>query len=427
MAPLSALQRLVGLGCATSAATATRPATTRRGGVEELLNEPGDDAPWTLEGFLKDRGGNAYLERARSAGGNVALRLKELGQIVGHFRGVGYVKSRWLLCEFVAVLVASGVSIQQLALPNINSLSPTMRGVLVLHYAPLLAAAAGPLLPEGHPCIQFFVTDVFKNAGLKPALFRQFLLVIDLLYIACPTTGGDGAQLSARNVQAYSDKVHVAAGLDPIERGAVFLLIWRMLMKEGSYRGPLLAAGGAAFDFVAAHLPDFQLLERCAHSQAMRRLGNLRRHLDDQSTKGKKRSLGVPGPALIASSTRAWTTLLTNVADGALDVTPSDRTSRSRAPEPLSHRPPLPSSTTSLTGTPRRSRSCAGASRSGTPRCRRSGSSCSKCGWGTPRSWARSTRGSRSARPRTRPRAPPRAPSTRSCGASCTPRPARYL
>ena len=129
-----------------------------------------------------------------------------------------------------------------------------------------------------------------------------------------------------------SEDFHVAAGLDPIERGAVFLLIWRMLMKEGSYRGPLLAAGGAAFDFVAAHLPDFQLLERCAHSQAMRRLGNLRRHLDDQSTKGKKRSLGVPGPGLIASSTRAWTTLLTNVAEGALDVTPSDRTSRPRAP-----------------------------------------------------------------------------------------------
>ena len=117
-----------------------------------------------------------------------------------------------------------------------------------------------------------------------------------------------------------------------IERGAVFLLIWQMLMKEGSYWGPLLAAGGAAFDFVAAHLPDFQLLERCAHSQAMRRLGNLRGHLDDESKKGKKRSLGVPGPGLIASSTRAWTTLLTNVADGALDVTPSDRTSRPRAP-----------------------------------------------------------------------------------------------
>ena len=80
------------------------------------------------------------------------------------------------------------------------------------------------------------------------------------------------------------------------------------------------------------HLPDFQLLERCAHSQAMRRLGNLRGHLNDESKKGKKRSLGVPGPGLIASSTRAWTTLLTNVADGALDVTPSDRTSRPRAP-----------------------------------------------------------------------------------------------
>ena len=332
MAPFSTLQSLVGLGCATSAATATRPATTRRGDVEELLNEPGDYAPWTLKGFLEDRGGNACLERARSAGGNVALRVKELGLIVGHFGGVGYVKSRWLLCEFVAVLVVSGVSIQQLALPNINSLSPTMRGVLVLHYAPLLATACGPLLPEGHECIQFFVTDVFENAGLKPALFRQFLLVIDLIYIACPTTGGDGAQLSARNVQAHSDQVHVAAGLDPIERGAGFLLIWRMLMKEGSYLGPLLAAGGAAFDFVAAHLPDFQLLERCAHSQAMRRLGNLREHLDDQSKKGKKRSLGVPGPGLIASSTRAWTTLLTNVADGALDVTPSDRTSRPRAP-----------------------------------------------------------------------------------------------
>ena len=77
---------------------------------------------------------------------------------------------------------------------------------------------------------------------------------------------------------------------------------------------------------------DFQLLERCAHSQAMRRLGNLRGHLDDESKKGKKRSLGVPGPGLIASSTRAWTTLLTNVADGTLDVTPSDRTSRPRAP-----------------------------------------------------------------------------------------------
>ena len=75
-----------------------------------------------------------------------------------------------------------------------------------------------------------------------------------------------------------------------------------------------------------------KLLERCAHSQAMRRLGNLREHLDDQSKKGKKRSLGVPGPGLIASSTRAWTTLLTNIADGALDVTPSDRTSRPRAP-----------------------------------------------------------------------------------------------
>ena len=150
MAPLSALQRLVGLGCATSAATATRPATTRRGGVEELLNEPGDYESWTLKGFLEDRGGNACLERARSAGGNV--------------------------------------------------------------------------------------------------------------------------------------------------------------------------------------LPDFQLLERCAHSQAMRRLGNLRGHLNDESKKGKKRSLGVPGPGLIASSTRAWTTLLTNVADGALDVTPSDRTSRPRAP-----------------------------------------------------------------------------------------------
>ena len=131
MAPLSALQRLVGLGCATSAATATRPATTRRGSDEELLNEPGDYAPWTLKGFLEDRGGNAAL---------------------------------------------------------------------------------------------------------------------------------------------------------------------------------------------------------CAHSQAMRRLGNLRGHLDDESKKGKKRSLGVPGPGLIASSTRAWTTLLTNVADGALDVTPSDRTSRPRAP-----------------------------------------------------------------------------------------------
>ena len=173
------------------------------------------------------------------------------------------------------------------------------------------------------------------------------------------------------------------------------------------------------------------ILERCAHSQAMRRLGNLRGHLNDESKKGKKRSLGVPGPGLIASSTRAWTTLLTNVADGALDVTPSDRTSRSRAPEPLSHRPPLPSSTTSLTGTPRRSRSCAGASRRrlgrGSPRCRRSDSSCSTCGWGTARSWARSTRGSRSARPMTRPCAPPRAPSTRSRGASCTPRPARHL
>ena len=72
MAPFSTLQSLVGLGCATSAATATRPATTRRGSVEELLNEPGDYAPWTLEGFLKDRGGNAYLERARRAGGTSA-------------------------------------------------------------------------------------------------------------------------------------------------------------------------------------------------------------------------------------------------------------------------------------------------------------------------------------------------------------------
>ena len=116
MAPFSTLQGLIGLGCATSAATATRPATTRRGSVEELLNEPGDYAPWTLKGSLEDRGGNAALERARSAGGNVALRLRELGLIVGHFGGVGYVKSRWLLCEFVAVLVASGVSIQHRAL-----------------------------------------------------------------------------------------------------------------------------------------------------------------------------------------------------------------------------------------------------------------------------------------------------------------------
>ena len=59
MAPLTTLQRLVGLGCATSAATATRPATTRRGSVEELLNEPGDYESWTLKGFLEDRGGNA--------------------------------------------------------------------------------------------------------------------------------------------------------------------------------------------------------------------------------------------------------------------------------------------------------------------------------------------------------------------------------
>ena len=54
-----------------------------------------------------------------------------------------------------------------------------------------------------------------------------------------------------------------AAGLGPIERGAAFLLIWRMLMKEGSYLARLLAAGGAA-DFVAANLPDFQLLGSAA-------------------------------------------------------------------------------------------------------------------------------------------------------------------
>ena len=285
---------------------------------------------WDLDTFLAE-GGQDVLDAAHRDGKDVSHRLRDLDDIEAKFGGDVLPRSRWCLMHFVAVLVICGIPLALIAVPNLNLLDPQIRAVLFMHYCPLLRE--GPFIPEKHKCIALFASTLFNHVGLEIEEFRRFLLIIDIIYLECETTGDDGVQWKADKIAQYQNERLVAAGLDPTVMNGLWVGVIAELLDESRAPTKVFASGGAAYDYVEANLPGLILGPRLAHPQSVRALANARALVADTSKKGKTKSWGVPGPKLIQSSTAAAIEIYTMIADGKVKAAPRVNASPPRAPD----------------------------------------------------------------------------------------------
>ena len=293
-------------------------------GVGSLAAAPTLPTDFTLAGFLS-RGGRAVLEAARLAGAkNVSQREADLKGLDEFYDDVEDPELRSKIKHFAAMLVVRGVPLKKLALPKVNLLDPEARVALLMHYCPLLKC--GPDIPDEHECIAYHLKDLFENANKIPEEFRKYIVVIDIIYVECPTTLPNGRQRSPSQIREYSAKVHRDAGLDPQEMFLLYLDLVRTIFRVHQIpRDAAFASGGAAFDWGKTHLPELTLPEDelLAHSQSARNMLLGAKNIVEE-TGPEVKSWPIPGDDLLNSSTKGATRFVSLVS--------ADPVSESRAP-----------------------------------------------------------------------------------------------